>query len=134
MNADITEKEKEEEEEENMEAEEMIRETTERPAKKGRKSRNEMKKIDKEWKQFVRKNKGKFMELKLECEQRFGRSRAMVGKYLKGCNSSRFIRKVDAITLNIASMTPYIWDRVNITRVSGSYLYLFSSVVSLMKA
>ena len=85
MNAEITEKEKEEEEEENMEAEEMIRETTERPVKKGRKSRNEMKKIDKEWKQFVRKNKGKFMELKLECEQRFGRSRAMVGKYiLKG--------------------------------------------------
>ena len=90
MNAEITEKEKEEEEEENMEAEEMIRETTERPVKKGRKSRNEMKKIDKEWKQFVRKNKGKFMELKLECEQRFGRSRAMVGKYLKGCDSSRF--------------------------------------------
>ena len=93
MNAEITEKEKEEEEEENMEAEEMIRETTERPAKKGRKSWNEMKKIDKEWKQFVRKNKGKFMELKLECEQRFGRSRAMVGKYLKGCDSSRFDQK-----------------------------------------
>ena len=122
MNAEITEKEKEEEEEENMEAEEMIRETTERPAKKGRKSRNEMKKIDKEWKQFVRKNKGKFMELKLECEQRFGRSRAMVGKYLKGCDS--LIRMVDAISPDFASMTPYIPDRVNITNVLGT-LFIF---------
>ena len=37
MNADITEKEKKEEEEENMEAEEMIRETTERPESHGMK-------------------------------------------------------------------------------------------------